>query len=263
MSERVAVILAAGISSRMKTNTPKVLQEVCGRPMLAFVLDACREAGIGRIYVVVGFGAEQVKERFSSAKDIVWICQKEQKGTAHAVMCCKEHLNDFRGKTFVLCGDGPLIRSEMLKTLMNKHDSEHSAATLATAVLDDPSGYGRILRDSEGNIKGIVEHDDCTPEQLKIKEVNPSYYLFDNKVLFEVLEKVRPDNIKSEYYLTDALSIIIETGHKVAAVTAVQPEEAISANNTEQLREINRIMQQRIESSKLEVSEQPQEGTGR
>jgi bifunctional UDP-N-acetylglucosamine pyrophosphorylase/glucosamine-1-phosphate N-acetyltransferase len=243
MADRVAIILAAGISSRMKTDTPKVLLEVCGRPMLAYVLDACRRVGVEKIYVVVGFGAEQVKKRFEAADDIVWVRQDEQKGTAHAVLCCKEHLNGFDGETLVLCGDGPLIRADTLRAIIEKHEATDSAATLATAILDDPTGYGRVCRDADGNIEAIVEHNDCTSEQLDIKEVNPSYYVFNNRILFEAVVKVRPDNVKKEYYLTDAISIIIAAGHKVAAVAAMRPEEAMSVNTTAQLSEISRIMQ--------------------
>jgi bifunctional UDP-N-acetylglucosamine pyrophosphorylase/glucosamine-1-phosphate N-acetyltransferase len=245
--ERVAIILAAGVSSRMNTKLPKVLHEVCGRPMLAYVLDACRQAGVGRLYVVVGYGAEQVKKQFEGSKDITWVNQPEQKGTAHAVLCCKKHLKNFDGETLVLCGDGPLIRVATLKTLMEKHKAERSAATLATAVLNDPSGYGRIVRDTYGNIEGIVEHRECSKEQLAIKEVNPSYYLFNNKILFESASKVKSDNAKKEYYLTDALSIMIAAGHKVTAVTAVLPEEAISINSRVQLSETGKIMQRRIQ----------------
>jgi len=242
----MAIILAAGISQRMNTQLAKVLHEVCGRPMLAYVLDACRQVGVAKMYVVVGFTAEQVREQFGDADDIVWVRQDEQKGTAHAVLCCKEHLKDFEGETLILCGDGPLIRAEMLKTLIEKHRAE-TAATLATAVLDDPAGYGRIVRDVYGNIEGIVEHSDCTSEQLTIREVNPSYYLFNNKILFEAVEKVRPDNVKKEYYLTDALSLIIATGHKVTAVTAVRPEEAMGVNSRAQLSAASKIMQHRIQ----------------
>jgi bifunctional UDP-N-acetylglucosamine pyrophosphorylase/glucosamine-1-phosphate N-acetyltransferase len=252
MSERVAIILAAGISSRMNTQLPKVLHEVCGRPMLAYVLDACQQAGIVRIYVVVGYGTGQVREQFSAASDIVWVQQDEQKGTAHAVLCCKEHLGDFEGETLVLCGDGPLIRAETLKTLFAKHEAEHSVATLATAVLEEPAGYGRIIRDEYGNIQGIVEDGDCTSEQLEICEVNPSYYLFNNKILFEAVEKVKPDNVKKEYYLTDALSVIITAGHKVVAVTAVRPEEAVGINSRAQLSEASKIMQHRIQKELME-----------
>ncbi|MHC4157976.1 MAG: bifunctional UDP-N-acetylglucosamine diphosphorylase/glucosamine-1-phosphate N-acetyltransferase GlmU [Planctomycetota bacterium] len=247
MAERGAIILAAGVSSRMNTQMPKVLHEVCGRPMLAYVLDACRQAGVGKIYVVAGYGIEQVRERFSGASDIVWVQQAEQKGTAHAVLCCKEHLQDFVGETLVLCGDGPLIRAATLKTLIEKHEASQSAVTLATAVLDDPTGYGRIIRDAYGNMQGIVEDADCTSEQHAIKEVNPSYYLFNNKVLFEAAEKVKPDNVKKEYYLTDALSLVITTGHKVVAVTAVRPDEAKGVNSRVELTEANKIMQRKIQ----------------
>ena len=252
MSEQVAIILAAGVSSRMNTQMAKVLHEVCGRPMLAYVFDACRKVGVSKIYVVVGFSAEQVQERFKDCDDIVWVRQEQQLGTAHAVMCCKEYLKDFKGQTLVLCGDGPLIRAETLKTLAKKHKIGQPAVTLATAILDNPAGYGRIIRDAYGNIQGIVEDSDCTSEQSAIKEVNPSYYLFNNKILFETLEKVKPDNIKKEYYLTDALSLIIETGHTVVAITAVRPEEAMGVNSRRELSVACKIMQQRIQQELME-----------
>lgn len=241
------------MSKRMNTQLAKVLHEVCGRPMLSYVLDACRGIGVDKIYVVVGFSSEHVRERFNDSADVVWVEQQEQKGTAHAVMCCTEYLRNFAGETLVLCGDGPLIRTETLKTLIEKHQAEHPAATLATAVLEDPAGYGRIVRDAYGNIQGIVEHSDCTPEQLKINEVNPSYYLFNNKILFEALAQVKPDNVKGEYYLTDALSLIIAAGHKVIAVTAVRPEEAMGVNSREQLSEAGKIMQHRIQKRLMET----------
>jgi bifunctional UDP-N-acetylglucosamine pyrophosphorylase/glucosamine-1-phosphate N-acetyltransferase len=247
MSEKVAIILAAGVSSRMNTKLPKVLHEVCGRPMLAYVIDACRQAGIQQLYVIVGYGKKQVIDYFNDDKNIVWIEQKEQKGTGHAVMCCKKYLADFTGDTLVLCGDGPLIRAETLGTLTEKHHREMSAATLATAILDDPSGYGRIVRDSYGNIQGIIEDGDCSGQQKTIKEVNPSYYCFKNKLLFETLEKITPDNVKKEYYLTDALHLIIEAGHKVVAVTAVAAEDAMGVNSRQQLSEAGKIMQRRIQ----------------
>jgi len=252
MAERVAIILAAGISSRMNTQFAKVLHEICGRPMLAYVLDACRQVGVGKIYAVVGYGTERVRERFGQPEDVVWVQQEEQKGTAHAVLCCREHLRDFEGQTLVLCGDMPLVRAQTLKTLIEKHQAEQSAVTLATAVLDDPTGYGRIIRDAHGNIQSIAEDSDCTSEQLAIKEVNPSYYLFNNKVLFEAVQDVKPDNVKKEYYLTDAVSRIIATGHKVLAVTAVRPDEARGVNSRVQLTEANKIMQRRIQQKLMD-----------
>jgi len=253
MAKRVAIILAAGVSKRMNTQLPKVLHEVCGRPMLSYVLDACRQVDVTKIYVVVGYGNEQVKEQFSDASDIVWVHQEEQLGTAHAVLCCKEHLRDFEGETLILCGDGPLIRAATLKTLINKHEASQSAATLATAILDEPAGYGRIIRDVYGNIQGIVEDSDCTTEQLAIKEVNPSYYLFNNKILLEAVQRVKPNNVKQEYYLTDALSGIIQTGHKVTAVTAVRTEEAKGVNSRIELAEANKISDRIPSLSRLRI----------
>jgi len=253
MADRVAILLAAGVSSRMNTHMPKVLHEVTGRPMLAYVLDACRSVGVDKIYVVVGFGADQVEERFAEeSSDIVWVQQPKQWGTAHAVMCCKEHLANFTGQTLVLCGDGPLIRAKTLQTLIEKHEAEHSSATLATAVLEDPTGYGRIVRDAYGNMQGIIEDSDCTPAQRAVKEVNPSYYLFNNQVLFKALQEVKPDNVKQEYYLTDALAVIIASGHKVVAITAVRPEEAVGVNSRAQLSVASKIMQHRIQQELME-----------
>lgn len=252
MTETTAIILAAGKSKRMNTKMAKVLHEVCGRPMLSYVLDSCRQAGVKKIFVVVGFSSEQVQERFADADDIVWITQEKQLGTGHAVLCCKEYLKDFKGQTLVLCGDGPLIRTDTLAKIIKEHEEGHAAATLATAVIDDPKGYGRIVRDGSGNIRGIVEHSDCTKEQLEIQEINPSYYLFNNTLLFSMLDNIKPDNAKGEYYLTDVISGILATDHKVLAIKAVLPEEALSVNSRAQLSEISKIMQKRIMKQLME-----------
>jgi len=242
-----AIILAAGQSTRMITDLPKVLHEVCGRPMLAYVIDACHAAGIKDICVVVGYGKEKIIERFTDQADITWIHQAEQKGTGHAVLCCKDHLAKFDGNCVVVCGDGPLLRLHTLSQLIDKHNEEHSAATLATAILPDPTTYGRIVRDAYGNLQGIVEQADCSGEQLKINEVNPSYYCFDCQTLFWALGRVRPDNVKNEYYLTDALRIIIQSGKRAIAITAVDPEEVFSINSRRQLAEVSKVMQARIQ----------------
>ncbi|HEG44118.1 MAG TPA: UDP-N-acetylglucosamine pyrophosphorylase [Phycisphaerales bacterium] len=247
MSKRIAIILAAGQSSRMNTKVVKVLHEVCGRPMLDYVIDACRQSGVEKIIVVVGYGKEQVVERYKDSSDIVFVEQVEQKGTGHAVLCCKEHLVGIEGQALILCGDAPLIRTETLKTLIEKHGSEMAAVTLATTVLDEPAGYGRIARDDYGNMQGIVEENDCTDEQRKIKEVNPAYYCFDIPVLLEAIEKITPNNVKNEYYLTDAVHIAISSGHKVVAVTAVAAEDSMGINNRLQLSEASKIMQRRIQ----------------
>jgi len=252
MIKRKAVILAAGQSSRMKTRQSKVLHEVCGRPMLEYVLDACRQAEIDQLIVVVGYGREQVIEKYNGCEDIVFVEQAEQKGTGHAVLCCKEHLEGFEGETLILCGDTPLLRTETLKILIEKHESEAAAITLATTIMDDPKGYGRIIRDEYGNMQGIVEEKDCNDQQRIIKEVNPAYYCFNTPVLMEALEQITPDNAKGEYYLTDTLHIAIASGHKVVAVTAVSAEDAMGVNDRSQLSAASKIMQRRIQENLME-----------
>jgi len=244
-----AIVLAAGRSTRMITDLPKVLHEVCGRPMLAYVLEACRQVGVEKILVVVGYRKDDVIAAFAGQDDdIVWIEQAEQQGTGHAVMCCAEALREGGWQdVLVLCGDGPLVRDEVLQTLIEKHRMEHASATLATSVLEDPRGYGRILRDAYGNLQGIVEESDCSEEQRKIKEINPSYYCFRTDHLLEALAKIRPDNVKQEYYLTDALRILISEGHKAVAITAVAADDVISVNSRQQLALVNKLMQQRIQ----------------
>lgn len=243
-----AVILAAGKSTRMVTDLPKVLHEVCGRPMMAYVVDACREAGIDRIVAVVGYRKDDVIEAFRDVSGMQFVEQTEQKGTGHAVMMCREALGDFDGNLLIIAGDMPLLRTDTLKLLVETHVNGRSAVTLATSVLDNPAGYGRIVRDQFGNLQGIVEHSDCTPEQLAIKEVNPSYYCFDKKLLFEALGDVKPNNVKGEYYLTDALHILIREGHRAVAVTAVPPEDAMGVNSRRELAEVGKIMQARIQN---------------
>jgi len=215
--------------------------------MLAYVLDACREAGVSRVLVVVGYGREQIVERYRGDGGVLFVEQAEQKGTGHAVMCCREHLAGFGGETLVLCGDGPLIRGETLKVLIEKHRTERSAATIATTILENPTGYGRIVRDSYGNMQGIVEENDCTEAQRRIREVNPAYYCFNTPVLLQAVEQITPNNVKHEYYLTDAVHILIGSGHKVVAITAVAPEDAMGVNNRAQLSQASKIMQARIQ----------------
>lgn len=247
MSERIAIILAAGQSTRMNTRLPKVLHEVCGRPMLEWVIEACRAAGVTRHVVVVGYGKEQIIELYKSTPDVEFVEQPQQRGTGHAVMCCRKQLEGFKGDTLVLCGDAPLIRTETLKLLIHKHIEENSAVTLATADMPDPTGYGRIVRDGYGNIQGIVEHNDCDEKQRQITEVNPGYFCFQTPLLLQALDKITPNNVKNEYYLTDALHILLHEGHKATAVTAVAAEDAMGVNNRQQLATVGKIMQQRIQ----------------
>lgn len=244
-----AIILAAGKSTRMVTELPKVLHEVCGRPMLAYVIEACRAAGIQRIVCVVGYKKEEVIAAFKDEPGVSWVEQREQKGTGHAVQVCGETLADFEGHLLIIAGDMPLVRSETLDLLLKTHERETAAVTLGTGILEDPTGYGRILRDEYGNLQGIIEDADCTPEQRKITEINPSYYCFDKKQLFTALQQIKPNNVKGEYYLTDALKILAQSGLRALAIRAVAAEEAMGVNSREELAEVGRIMQNRIQRS--------------
>lgn len=246
MASKTAVILAAGKSTRMKSDLPKVLHEVCGKEMLAYVLEACRDAGIEKIVLVVGHAKNAVIERFDG-QGIIWVEQTEQLGTGHAVLCCQDAIGSQQGDTVVLCGDGPMIRSETLKILLEEHDQNRSAATMLTAELDDPTGYGRIVRDEKGNIKDIVEHNDCTQQQLQIKEVNPSYYCFDNELLFETLRQIKPNNAKNEYYITDVVKILIAKGKTARAIKKMTPEDVLSINSQADLAMVNEVMRRRIQ----------------
>jgi bifunctional UDP-N-acetylglucosamine pyrophosphorylase/glucosamine-1-phosphate N-acetyltransferase len=240
-----AVILAAGKGTRLKSDLPKVLHEICGRPMLAYVFDACRAAGVQSCIAVVGHGKQLVIDAFAGDRDITWVEQIPQNGTGHAVMVCREQIRGYE-HVLVLGGDGPLIRAETIKELLTRHRAENAAATLATAVLDDPTGYGRVLRDDRGNLRGIVEHNDATPEQRQIREVNPSYYCFRTADLLPALDKLRPNNAKNEYYITDTLGLLMQAGQKVGAVTAVPPQDIYSINSRKELALVNRLMRDRV-----------------
>lgn len=241
-----AILLAAGKSTRMRTERPKVVHEVCGRPILAYVLDACREAGVSDCVAVVGYGKEAVLAAFPHDSKIRFVEQAEQKGTGHAVMCCREEIAGKYDHVLVLCGDAPLIRAETIKELVKRHLAEGAALTLATSMLDDPTGYGRIDRDPTGRLRGIVEHGDCTPAQRQIKEINPGYYCFRVAELLVALDQIRPNNVKNEYYLTDALAILIQAGHKAVAVSAVPAQDVFGINSRQDLALVNRVMRERI-----------------
>ena len=242
-----AIILAAGKGTRMKSDLPKVLHGVCGRPMLAYVIDACAEAGCDRLITVVGHAAEKVRQEFANYHPgLRWAEQTQQLGTGHAVMICGKELADLSGPVLVVAGDGPLIRGATLKKLLDTHARWQAACTLATSILPDPARYGRILRDAAGELTGIVEYLDATEAQRAIHEVNVSLYCFDAAALRDVLPRLTNHNAKQEYYLTDTLGLLRSSGKRVAAVAAVPPEEVMSINDPQELREVERILSQRL-----------------
>src|SRR3954467_9316962 len=242
-----AIILAAGKSTRMKSRRPKALHEICGKPMLQFVLDACYDAGCSRILLVVGHAKDEVIAQFEADKRIVWVEQTEQLGTGHAARVCESHLRKEHGDVFILTGDGPLIRGEVLRTLLREHREQHAAASMATAILDDPTGYGRVVRDPDGNFIEIIEQLDATPEQREIREVFPSYYCARTEDLLLALSKLTNDNKKREYYLTDIFAILRKAGKKIAAVQAVNADDVTAPNSRDQLAEADDLMQCRIQ----------------
>ena len=249
MRATAAVILAAGKSTRMKSDLPKVLHEVGGVPMLKHVVEACKAVGAERVVVVVGHGKQAVMAAFANDPLLTWVEQVEQKGTGHAVLACEAELGSFQGRTLVIAGDMPLIRPETLTGLLAENGSTGDSVTLATSIFDDPTSYGRITRDAAGHLTGIVEHADCSPEQREIKEVNVSYYCFDNRRMFEALRQVTCDNVKGEYYITDAVRILLSAGHGAGATASVDQADATGVNSPEDLDLVNSLMKNRTRAT--------------
>lgn len=245
-NQPVAIVMAAGKSTRMKSELPKVLHNLCGRPLLSYVLDALEEAGIHRKLVVVGFGADQVRETFADTPGVEFVLQAEQKGTGHAVLCCKESLSGHTGPVVVLAGDGPMVRSEMLAEMLKRYRDTNAKAFMATSIVSDPTGLGRIVRDERGNFLRIVEQKDASPQEAMITEINPSFYCFDGPMLFEALAEVRPNNVQKEYYVTDVPGILLSKGATVRAEPIVDVTDMFGINSRQHLGEAHALMQQRI-----------------
>lgn len=242
-----AILLAAGQGKRMGGDLPKVLYEVADRPMIHWVLDACEQAGVARCIVVIGYRGDEVRESLIGREGVVFVEQREQLGTGHAAQQAQPLLEDQPDvDVFVLAGDGPLIRAATLATLRDRHAETSAAASLATSRIDDPTGYGRIVRDSAGAFLGIVEQKNATPDQLAIDEVNPSYYCFDVGKLFAALDAVEKNPVTGEYYITDVPAILMQQGERVEVIDAVPAEDVLSINTPEQLAEVDRILRDRI-----------------
>ncbi|MFA7468548.1 MAG: NTP transferase domain-containing protein, partial [Desulfotomaculaceae bacterium] len=239
-----AVILAAGKGTRMKSRLPKVLHHVHDRPMLMHVLDAVRGAGADRVIVVAGHGMEQVANILGD--DVEIVVQKEQLGTAHALLQTKSLLRGVDGEVIVLCGDTPLIRPVTLTRLVEKHRENKASATLATVILDDPAGYGRVLRDTDGSVSGVVEHRDADLKVRQVQEVNAGLYCFDGTGLFAALEQIGSDNMQNEYYLPDIIGIYNRSGGKVIAQTVEDWEEMWGINDRKQLAAAAAVLKNRI-----------------
>jgi UDP-N-acetylglucosamine pyrophosphorylase len=233
------VIMAAGKGTRMKNpEMAKVMYTVDGRPMVEHVVDLALALHAGRIVVIVGWQKDAVIGHFgSTGKPVICVEQTPQLGTGHAVMQAEQALEGFTGDVLVLSGDVPLLARSTTEALLRLHRSSAAAATVLTAILDDPAGYGRILRDGRGDVVGIVEHRDATAEQRGIREINSGIYLFAQEHLFEGLRHVTPDNTQKEYYLTDVFRHFWRSGLPVRAVASDDPKEIMGVNTLEQLEE--------------------------
>jgi len=243
----VAIILAAGQGKRMVSDRAKVLHEVCGRPMIGYVVDAARGAGAKTIIVVVGYAADQLYEALDGEPDILFSVQDRQLGTGHAVKVCRPLLEGYEGPILVLVGDEPLLRPEPLADLLDRQHREGAACLLGTAEVDDPSGFGRILRDSAGRFLRIVEERDAAPEERTIREVNPSCYVFELPALWEALDLIGTSNAQGEYYLTDAPERLMQMGRKVVALNVLSGDDILGVNTRQHLAQAGAVMQARIQ----------------
>lgn len=238
-----AVILAAGKGTRMKSDLPKVVHTIHGKCLVDYVIDAARGAGAQDICLVVGYKQDVVCNSIAH-KDVAFALQPEQLGTGHAVKCAREFLGD-AGMTMILFGDTPLITAETLSRLAQYHEEHQDAVTVLSALIDDPAGYGRIIRDADGNFIKSVEHKDASEEERESHEINSGMYLFDTKELREALDLLQPNNAQGEYYLPDTLEIIKEKGLRVDAFMLESPEDIAGVNDQEQLAAAADIISQR------------------
>ena len=242
--EKYVVVLAAGKGTRMKSKLYKVLHKVCGKTMVEHVVDAARGVNPAKIVTVVGTGAGEVEKVLDGKSDFAF--QEKQLGTGDAVMTAKEELGDKDGATLVVTGDTPLFTTETFDELFKYHAEKGNAATVLTAEAPNPFGYGRIIRDDQGNVLRIVEQKDGKPEELKVKEINTGVFCFDNKKLFEALKHVDNNNAQGEYYLTDVLEILRNSGERVGAYKMPDFSESLGVNDRIALAQATKTMQRRI-----------------
>ncbi|ANS76384.1 bifunctional N-acetylglucosamine-1-phosphate uridyltransferase/glucosamine-1-phosphate acetyltransferase [Paenibacillus yonginensis] len=242
--KRLAIVLAAGQGKRMKSKLYKVLHPVCGKPMVGHVLDAVDQVNCERKVVIVGHGAEAVKTYLGTKAE--YVLQEQQLGTGHAVKQAKGLLGSENGTTVIVCGDTPLVTPETLEALFVHHEQTGAAATVLTASIDEPHGYGRVIRDESGHVNRIVEQKDCSEEENLVKEINTGTYCFDNAKLFDALDKVTNHNAQQEYYLTDVIGILVSQGEKAAAYRTADHAESIGVNDRVALSEAEGYMRARI-----------------
>lgn len=244
-----AVVMAAGKSTRMKSALPKAVHPICGKPVTRYVIDACKAAGIDTIIVVIGHEAEAVKSTLGN--DVSYAYQAQQLGTGHACREAMPSVHESAKDVLVLPGDTPLITPQTLSKLIATHCAEGNAATLLTAVLEDPASYGRVIRDASGAVLKIQEARDANPETLAIHEINTSIYCFRRNLLEAKLAELKSDNAQSEYYLTDVIELLNRDGERVGAVTASDARDTLGINNRAELAEVAAIVRARINKAHM------------
>ena len=245
----MAIVMAAGKGTRMKSKKSKLVQKIYGKEVVKRAVENAEKAGIKDIVAVVGYMKEEVMAVLGDS--VKYAKQDEMLGTGHAVMQAKEYLRGKKGKVLVLNGDVPLIRPETLNKLIEKSIENKEYVTLLTAIYDNPTGYGRIVRDEGGNISAIVEEKDTTEEQKEIKEINAGIYCFDIEELLAALEKIQPNNAQGEYYLTDVIQIMNEKGLKTGAVIVEDNTEILGINDRIQLEMLTKVLQMRINTEHM------------
>ncbi len=231
-------ILAAGKGTRMESDLPKVLHKVGGKPMVSHVIQRAVELGAEKIVSIIGYQHELVKETIGN-EPTQFAIQLEQLGTGHAVLQCASQLSKFDGSVLVLSGDVPLISFNTLQNLLETHNTSATKATLLSAIVEDATGYGRVIRNSQGNLDRIVEHKDAKEDELNVNEMNAGIYVFDCKTLFELLPQVGNNNSQGEYYLPDVLSLILDQGGKVAIEKTNNITEIQGVNTVQQLKDLD------------------------
>lgn len=242
MNKKCAVILAGGEGKRMKSDIPKPMNKVLDKPMLRWVIDSVKAAGIDDICVVTGYKTEITEAYLNELPfEVSHVLQSERLGTGHAVMMAKDFLKKSGGDVAILCGDAPFMDTATIADAYKAHDESGASATVISAMLDDPTGYGRIVRNADGTLKSIVEQKEADEETLAIKEVNSGGYWFDTVDLLSVLDDIKANNSAKEYYLPDALYLLLQNGRKVGAFTAASPDTVLGANDPAQLEELNNI----------------------
>lgn len=241
------IILAAGKGTRMKTEKPKVIFPLAGEPMINRVIRTAEQVNSELIAVVVGYKKEMVMSVIPKNENVVFVEQSEQHGTGHAVMVCRDTFRNFNGTIFILCGDVPLLRHQTLEKMLQQHQKSKAQCTVLTAVMEDPAMYGRIVRNENGKVEGIVEFKDADAQIRAIKEINTGIYCFASEALFGALEKIDNNNQQKEYYLTDTLEVLNSMGKRVISVVLADLVEATGVNSREQLQALEAQFLQRKE----------------